>query len=272
MGVEVSILNDEEPDECDEWEFTGRTKEISAILDKVNSKSVKTVLIHGPRKIGKSRLMHQIVKHECLSHFDLKVCVNFEMYYRASLVELIKFLKEFCAILHLAIELEEEVVPCKTCHYCTKDKSSSCVIRKITPLLTGRLKNSAILLCFDNADTILRSNNDQREDLLYFLNTVTLKCKTVKTLVTSSIRYHMTSKGSAMFLLNRMETFDLKNLLIEVKNYGRFEDDDSSADKQDPLLNVIAQLCDGIPACAVTLGKSVYILYEYASVSCSLLI
>ena len=252
MGSDISTCkpSEEGADDFDEWDFCGRQKEISEIVDLINSKSVKTLLIHGAKKIGKSRVLKQVIVDDRLNDYQVKIYVDFDMFFEPNLAQTVDFIQQFCAAVD--VELKEELGVCNRCNLCAKGKERSCVIKRVTALLALGMKQQKLLLCFDNADNIWRS--ELKEEFLNFCNTVTTKCKNTKMMITSTVRSHMTSKGSEMYLLRRMEPLDLKKLLIQVMQHSHLVESNTSVDTEDPLLNAIASLCDGIPSCALTLG------------------
>lgn len=81
-----------------------------------------------------------------------------------------------------------------------------------------------------------------------FLNVIASKGK-IKILVTSAVRFHMTLRTFRIYYLGPMENEDLKKLLNQILRVTL-----KSFNSQDPSIDDVVILCDGIPRCAELLG------------------
>lgn len=92
-----------------------------------------------------------------------------------------------------------------------------------------------------------------------FLNVIASKGK-IKILVTSAVRFHMTLRTFRIYYLGPMENEDLKKLLIQILRVTL-----KSFNSQDPSIDDVVILCDGIPRCAELLGN-VEIFAKYINI------
>lgn len=244
MGIHVSKQFKDDFDETCVSEFCGRENEIKEIVEHVTSKHTKTVCIHGPKFIGKSRVIQKVlIKLEEIIENYMVLYLDFSDLLPENTLntnDFTKFLTSLCNALELHIN--DSFTPCSKCDLCTKNVGCSTVLLRFRTEFIQLRKDC--LICFDNADKVLTST--YKKEFLDFLNIITQKRKNTKILVTSTVRFHMTSKALKIYSIHQMQNEDLKKLLFQ---------QGTSLDKRDPWINAVVSLCDGIPRCAETLGK-----------------
>ena len=277
MGIDVSKVSEEgfEFDETALSEFCGRRKDVDDIVRLITKKGIKTLCVHGAKSIGKTRVINHVLMNEKLNCFQ-QICHIDCSSFEEDCVDnfFIQFLKEF----YESVGLEKNLKPCGACELCAH-KTGCTKLNRETLLkeipLTLKHVQEATLICFDNADKLL--NSSFRGKFLDFLQTVTEKRKNIniKILVASTVRFHMTTKATELRLVDKMAKEDLKTMMVGILNHNNDDIDDidesdevgksgikylSALRTQDPWLEAVAILCDGIPKCAELLGKSLYII------------
>ena len=257
MGVDVSKVSEEGIDETALSEFCGRRKDVDEIVRLITKKGIKTLCVHGAKSIGKTRVINRVLMNESLKCFQQIAHVDCSMF-SEGLVDkyLIPFLKE----LYKSVGLETNLEPCGTCELCTQKTGCAqlnhqTLLREVS--LTLKVVQVPTLICFDDADLLL--NSSFKQQFLDFIKTVTEKRKNIKLLVASTIRFHMTSRAKEMYLVDKMGKEDLKKLIVQILKPDE-EDEDavdylSNLRAQDPWLEAVAILCDGMPKCAELLGN-----------------
>lgn len=251
MGACISKPSQDEFDDCALWEFCGRKKEIDTLIKIINSKDVKALIVHGPKMIGKSRVIKQVLVDDRLQTYTHSCYVDFDLFSVDTITteDFIENLKEFCMIVGIETK-DNDQSACEKCELCQKNIACDVVIRKISNKFIKQ--KESCLVCFDNADKVL--NSRLRESFLTFLNTVTERRKNIKMIVTSTIEVHMVLRAKKLYFLDKMEYEDLKELLVQVYNDA---DVIVPTDKRDPWLKAVTKLCDGIPRCAETIGMQI---------------
>ena len=255
MGGSICKPSREEFDDSGLWDFCGRSKEMDIIVNTVKSEKVKALVVHGPKQIGKSRVIKKVLVNDKLKEYRCSCYIDFDLFsvHTMTTEDFTDNLKEFCVIVGIEIN-DNELTACKRCKLCQNNIfACGTVLCRITNKFIKQKEKC--LVCFDNADKVI--NSDLRETFQNFLNTVTEKRKNIKLIVTSTTDVHMNSRAKKSYFLDKMEFEDLKELLVQVYNDAEVSKS-VPTDIRDPWLNSVTVLCDGIPRCAETVG-----MYRY---------
>ena len=256
MGALICKPSEEELDDSSLWDFCGRVKDIEKILKKIQAKRTKTMCVYGAKSIGKSRVIRQVLLSEQLQKYEHSCYVDLSLFSQNSTDKpaFVNRLEKFCEIVQLDMKLP--LTTCEKCELCTKNIGCSSLLEKVTNEFVQMQQEC--LVCFDNADKLM--NSIFQPYFLKFLKTVTDHGKHTKLLITSTVRIHMSSKASKLYLLNEMENADLRELLDQIL-LESIEDDEipkSSLNISDHWIDAVVTLCDGIPKVAEILGMFHY--------------
>ena len=253
MGANITKVSEKGCNEKILSDFCGREKDVEKIVKHIKRDDVKTLCVHGPKSIGKSRVVRRALIDERMNGFEHIYYIDMSIFQEdcCDTDDFVEFLKDLSR--SVGLEIKDKIFKsCENCDFCYNDTGCSKVLKRLTMKLL-KLKGNNII-CFDSADCLLSSKF--KPEFLNFINVVTEQENSIKIIVTSNIRFHMSSNAMETHLVDKMEFRDLKKLMVHILERSR-EDVSliSSLNIQDPWIDAIVILCDGIPKCAETLGK-----------------